>query len=129
MLGLYVTVGNLTYNGSSGFSVGTFSQLVAGGTHTFTSGNTYNITSSFVVTATSASRCAFVASTGSSAFYLNYSGSTLALAYVNATDVNSSGGSAIYVYTGTLLRTTNWTDGTVIGSGSGGGTVIVIEED
>lgn len=119
-----ITGGNHTFNGTHGFTAASWSQLVAGLTHTFTSGNTYSITSSFIVTATSASKCTFAASTGSSAFYLNYSGSTLALAYLNATDVDSSGGSAISVYNGTLTRTTNWTNLTQIGSGSGSGGIM-----
>lgn len=124
-----ITGGNHTFNGTSGFTVGAWSQLVAGLTHTFLSGNTYSITSSVVSTATNASKTTWAASTASSAFYLNYSGSTAALAYLNATDCDASGGTALYTYQGTLTRTTNWTTGTVIGSGSGGGSVIVVDED
>ncbi len=119
---LSITAGNQTFNGTSGFTVGTWSQLVVGLTHTFTSGNTYSITSSVVSTATNASKTTWAASTPSSAFYLNYSGSTAALAYLNATDCDASGGTALYTYQGTLTRTTNWTTGTVINGSVSGGT-------
>lgn len=114
-----VSGGNITINGSSGFTMLKFSMLTTGSTITWQSGNTYSITNSFIATSTSAAPDAFVASTGSSAFNLNYSGSTLALAYLNMTDVNANG-SSLYVYSGTLTRTTNITTGTQIGSGSSG---------
>jgi len=119
-----VTAGNQTFNGTHGFTVGNFSMLVAGLGCNFTAGNTYNITSSFIVTATQISKALLYSSLAFSEFYLNYSGSTQALVYCNATDVNSSGGSPIYVYSGTPTRTTNWTNLTQIGSGSGSGGIM-----
>ncbi len=115
---LSIIGGNATFNGSTGITFNTFKQETVGGTHTFQSTNTYSV-GTLIVTATQASHCAFVASTGSSAALLNLTG-TSAIAHVNATDINSSGGLPIYVYSGTLLRTTNWTTGSVIASGSGG---------
>ena len=112
-----ITAGNQTFNGTNGFTAASWSQLAAGLTHTFTSGNTYNITNSFIITATSASKCTLQSSSASSSFFLNHTGATQALAYCNATDVNSSSGRAIYSFGGALTRTQNWSTGTSIDRG------------
>ena len=109
-----ITAGNQTFNGTYGFTTGSWSQLVAGLTHIFTSGNTYTITGAFTVTATSASKCTMRASTTSSACYINHTGGIQALLYCTITDVDSSGGREMYVYQGTLTRTTNWVSGSII---------------
>lgn len=117
-----ITAGNQTFNGTNGFTMGTLSQLVAGGSHTFKESLTYTITSSLRITATSASPTTIASASAMTAFNLNVVGATVALAYVTATDITSS--TPVYVYTGSLTRTTNWTSGSVIGSGSGGGGII-----
>lgn len=111
---LQITVGNQVFNGTSGFNIGSFSCLIAGITVTMTSTNTYGVTTSLINTATSASHNVFIASTGSSAVNLNYTGSTMAMAYVDATDITSS--TAMYTYGGTLTRTSLWATGTQIGA-------------
>ena len=46
--------------------------------------------------------------TGSYAYFNVSNGATLTVAYVNATDINSSGGQIIWDYKPTLTRTVNW---------------------
>ena len=110
---LTLSAGSTITCNASGMTFGTIS--VIGGNQVF------NGTHGF----TNAQRCLINSSSASSEFYLNYSGSTMAVSYCNLIDVNSSGGSPMFVYSAsTLTRTTNWTNLTQIGSGSGSGGIM-----
>lgn len=113
--------GTKTFNGTDGFSIGTLSCLLAGISISLKSGNTYTITTAIKITGISGNNNSIVAATPSSSAFLIISTSTAAFAYNTITDIDASGGNAVYVYAGTLTRTANVTAGTVIGSGAGGG--------
>lgn len=96
-----------TINGSQGFTIGSLSCLIAGSTFTFLSSNTYTINSSIILTGTSAGHITLNASTGSSDTFINFTGSTMALAYCDLTDINCSGGRSLQSYGGSMTRATN----------------------
>ena len=103
-----------TFLGTGGFNVGNLSGVGAGNiTHTFTTGNTYNVTNSFLSLNTNSNpefnRNIFVSATPGSQVTLNFSGSTAPQAfYLSATDMDSSSGSRVYNYNGTISNTSNW---------------------
>lgn len=124
-----VNAGAEAWNGSNGFAINNYTNLVAGVVTTMATTLTYTINTSFVDTGTSASHNSFT-SGGTAA--LNYSGSAsnLAVAYVDATNTSNSG-TNIFDYQGNVTGITGWTKGTAIGSGSGsgGGVHIIGGED
>lgn len=96
-------------NGSSGFTMYSYNCTTVGLTINWKSTNTYTITTSLTLTGTAASNIVFLASTGSSKAKLIVNpGATIDVGFVNATDIDSSGGLAIYDYKGTLSNTDNW---------------------
>lgn len=97
----------VTINGSNGFTIGTLTSLIALGTFTFLSGNTYIVNSSIILTGTSAGHITLNASTGSSDTFINFTGNTMALAYCDLTDINASGGRFLQSYGGSMTRATN----------------------
>lgn len=114
--------GNATFSGNFGVTIAAFSDLLGGATYTFQSGKTYTISSSLIHTATSASHGVFVASATTA--NLCYQGSTIALVYVNFTNVLASC-TVLQTYQGTLSGTTTGvTSTTTIPTGSGGGGII-----
>jgi hypothetical protein len=103
------TSNTVTFAGTDGFNVGTFICTTAGRTINFTAGRTYDVTTLFQLKGTNASRIFFKSLTASSyAFFNLQSGATCDIKWVNATDIDSSGGRLVTNIKGTLLRTINW---------------------
>lgn len=120
-----VTSGNQTVTGS--FNCATYSQTLgsASTTHTWTNGITVGVTSSLIITgqATGVGQGHFLITASAGTVNLNYTGSTVALAYADFTNVVASG-TALKTYQGTLSGTTTGISQiTSIGSGSGGGLI------
>ena len=98
-----------TFNGSNGFSVGTFNCTTAGTAFNFKSGNTYTITTGLTLTGTLASRITITASTGASQYILTLSqGATQSVGHVNVTDADSSAGQTIWCWDLVSSNTLNW---------------------
>lgn len=103
-----------TINGLYGFEINTLSFNLGGVTHTFKSGNTYIITDDFNVNYSGVTNASPVTITsdslGNDTFIIleNNGTSTQDIAFVNATDIDSSGGLTIYTFKGTLSNTLNW---------------------
>lgn len=100
----------VTFSGTSGFNVGTFiGSAIAGKTITFASTITYTITSTISITSgTTALPNILKSSIGGSQAILKFSGTSQGLNVITVTDINSSGGNALYVASGTLSNATNW---------------------
>jgi hypothetical protein len=75
---------------------------------------TYTITGSMQINGRPNMPILINASTPASAALLNMSGTNQINIYCDATDINSSGGNAIWTYNGTLSGTTNWNNTTVL---------------
>lgn len=100
---------NFTSSGTVGFIANTFSSTTTGVTITLKTGTTYTVNSSLILTGASTSPINLVSSTTSATTFFNLTrGATQRVAFVTATDINSSGGQTIWDYKGTLTRTTNW---------------------
>ena len=98
-----------TLAGTAGINTVNLTCTVAGTIITLKNGVTYNVSSNLTLTGTNASRIQLKSSTTSSYSFFNLnSGSTCYVSYVNATDIDSSGGRLITDVKGTLLRTINW---------------------
>ncbi len=82
----------------------------AGKTVHLTSGETYAATGTFTAEGTSGSHIIFDATTPSTHAHFNPT-TVGTVNYVDATDIDGSGGTAVAELHGTLLRTTNWTSG------------------
>ena len=96
------------FAGAYGFSAGTFFCTTPGRIINFTSGITYNC-NNLTLRGTDASRIQFKSSTSNAYTYFNLvTGGTCDVKYVNATDIDSSGGRLITDVKGTLTRTINW---------------------
>ncbi len=106
--------GTVTVNGTSGITLATLSQTIVGTIYNFKSGNTYNVTSSILLTGSSVNPNSILSSTGSSPTSINFTGNTSAIAYTAFTDINATG-FCLYGYSGSTTRTTNIVTGTVIG--------------
>lgn len=105
------TTGNISFLGTAGFSVNTFSCTVTvARTLTFKAGVTYTVTGSLVLKGVSTStRLSLVSSTPTTAYYITLNtGATCAVMFVSSTDVDSSGGRLVTNVKGVLLRTVNW---------------------
>lgn len=120
---LTIASGTQTWNGTSGFTMASliYTASAVGGI-TATVGNTYSVTTLLQLDGISPGSQKFTlqSSSASSTFNFNSSAATQALSYVTATDVDSSGGNAIYNYNGTDTRTVNWTTGASIAAPGGG---------
>lgn len=106
----------ITFTGSAGFSVAAFhiATLTASRIYTFKATNTYTITSTARTLGgtTAAIKAAFTGSDGThatKAIMTFNSGVDMSLAYVDPTDIDSSGGIPVYTYKGTIATSTNWT--------------------
>ncbi len=103
----------ITFNGTNGFSISSFTCTTAGLTFTFAATKTYTLNSTgtqLTLTGTNASRITFVSSTGASQaiFTLLNNGGTQDVGFVNATDIDSSAGQTVWDWGGTLSNATNW---------------------
>jgi hypothetical protein len=99
----------VTFSGTQGCTISSYTCTTAGSINTFASTETYNITNSLNVVGTAASNVAFRSSTaGIQANVILTLGSTMSVAYVDADDINSAGGQTIWNYQGTLTNTVNW---------------------
>jgi hypothetical protein len=100
---------NVTFSGTQGCTIGSYTCVSAGSINTFASTETYNITTGLSVIGTAVSNVAFRSSTvGVQANVILTLGSSMAVAYVDADDINSAGGQTIWNYQGTLTNTVNW---------------------
>lgn len=119
----------VTFAGSAGFTVGTLTtaSLTASRTYTLTFGNTYRVTAALAnVGTTAAIRQALVSGTpGSKVAFTLSPGATVALAYCDPTDVDSSAGATVTSVNGVITSTLNWnnTITTPITPAGGGGRV------
>ena len=110
---------SITFNGSYGFTTGSYQNSLAGSTVTLKNGNPYTITGTLSIIGTAANNVTFKSSTNGSATYLILSSSvtTVFLLYISATDVDSSGGQSAIQYGGTISGVTkNWITLTTIQS-------------
>jgi autotransporter family porin len=105
------TAGITSFSGTSGFTVGILSCLVAGKTLNFEVGKTYTITNTLNITGTSGSKIT-ISSSSAYAFLILQFGATQLVENCNATNIDSSGGQTIYTSSGTLTNTINWSIGT-----------------
>lgn len=101
-----------TINGTNGITIGTLQYIGSTATPILSlkSNNTYTITTSFTTTtATAAVPWLIQSSTGGVQAILTVNqGVIIDLGFVNATDINSSGGLTVWSYRGTLTNATNW---------------------
>jgi hypothetical protein len=105
-----MTVGSnstVTFGGTAGFSVNTFSCTVAGRTVNFANGKTYTVTNSLILTGSEASRGTLSCGSTYANFVLNRS-ATQNVTNWNATNIDSSAGQTINTSSGTLTSTLNW---------------------
>lgn len=101
--------GNVTFAGSAGYTVGTFTCATAGRTITHTIGRTYTVSNALNVTGTSASRITFNSSSAGTRATFNLGlTATQSVVECNGTDIDSSGGQTILTSAGTLNNTINW---------------------
>lgn len=110
-LGSITTVVNAVFAGTKGFSMTTLSSSSVSGTLTIQSGNTYTVSSSISLRGTKAGPFILSASTPTSAAFLNLTVPiSQEIVYVNATDIDSSGGGTVWDFgaANTLTRTVNW---------------------
>lgn len=109
-LSTFTTSSSATFAGTEGFTIGTFTAQTAGTTQTFSSGDTYTITTALNLLGTVASALTFKSSSSGSQATVNLNfGASLDVGHVTATDINSSGGRTIWVYKGTIgAQTVNW---------------------
>lgn len=99
----------LTFAGTSGFTVATWTDNMGGMTIKLGSTLTYNVTSSLTLMGTAASRITLNASSGGSQAILTLdNGATQSVGYVSATDINSGLGQTIWDYKPVLSNTINW---------------------
>ncbi len=107
--GTMTWVGNQTFNGTSGFTINTLTSTSAGSTFTLGAGNTYTVNNALTMTGTSPSHIVFQSdSTGNFTYFNLGNSATQNVQYVNATDIDSSGGQAISDSSGILTNTINW---------------------
>jgi hypothetical protein len=106
----------VTFNGAGTFNIANFwcSNFLQTNYISLVSTKTYTITNSLIMLGKSDFPILIKSSSGGSAALLNMSGTNEILVYCNATDINSSGGNAIWTYNGTLSGTTNWFNTTVL---------------
>lgn len=104
-----ITTGNTTFNGTHGCTIQSWTCTGAGLTHTFKAGNSYTLSTGIVCTATSASPKTIKSDSAGNQVTINLAqGATQDIAYVDVTDVNSSGGITLYSFKGVLSNATNW---------------------
>lgn len=108
----FVLNGNTTITGSSTFSSLTIN---AGKTVKLTSGQTFAVTGTFTANGTSGSHINLIATTSGSQAIFNVT-TVGTLAYIYAVDIDSSGGSAISIPSGSIDNTVNWS--TPVGTGN-----------
>ncbi len=103
----------ITFGGSSGFTVGTFTNTsyTTSRIVTLTFGNTYTVTSAFSNVGTSAavSQSIISSSVGNKVVFTLSPGATQDIGFANPTDINSGLGQRIFTYRGTITTSTNWT--------------------
>ncbi len=112
----FTTAGNVTIDGTTGFSIETFVidpapfGVVSGSNIFFQNGNTYTINTALNVLGTNVRQVLFRSITALSTVFINLNAlATQNVVYCNATDVDSSGGQTINVLSAsTLTRTVNW---------------------
>ncbi len=106
---LVSNVGGCIFNGSNGFTCGTFNCLTANNTLTWQASNTYIFTTAMTISGTAAQPVVFASSSGvtQSIIKLNV-GATQNNDFCSATRIDSSSGQTIYSYRGTLTTATNW---------------------
>lgn len=98
----------VTFSGTHGFTAAIFSCTTAGRVVNFASGKTYTVTSSLVLTGTSANFVSLT-STSTGAIFTLQNGATQSVSYANPTWIDSSGGQPIWTSVlATLSNTTNW---------------------
>lgn len=111
-LELGTTGGTTTFSGLAGFNVGgiTIGSTPATRTIIYTVANAYSVTDNFSSTGTSnAARTTFQSSSpGTKIVFTLGTSATQKLAYINATDMDSSLGQTIYSFNGVLNNTINW---------------------
>jgi len=116
MTGTLTCSGTATFNGSAGITTANLTAAASAATLTWLSGNTYTCTGSMSVSGANSSPINFYASivNGVKAIFNLQSGATQANFFINARDIDSSGGQTVYDALGTvatLTRTINWNDG------------------
>jgi len=100
---------NMTFAGTAGFTTANVSAIVAARTINFNTGSTYTITSGITATGTLASPIVFKSSTaGQKAIITLAQGSSQDIDFLNATDIDSSGGLTFWSFQGVLSNTINW---------------------
>lgn len=105
----YVHTSTTNFLGSHGCDISSYTSTTAGSVNTFASTETYNITTGLNLLGTVASPVIFKSSTPGVQANVNLTlGSAMAVAYVDADDINSAGGQTIWNYDGTLTNTVNW---------------------
>lgn len=109
-IGTLSIAANCSFDGVSGFDVDSFSGTVSSRTYTLKAGNTYRIRNSITNTfATSGGHNKFKSDTaGAYAFLILDSGATQDLSYIDAEDIDSSGGQTWWSYKPVLTNTLNW---------------------
>lgn len=106
---IYCNVGTASFSGVSGFSTSGLYCTQSGLNIILASNQTYTVSNALTLVGASASHIAIKSNTPSTKAILtcsvtipNY------VVYVDATDIDSSVGSVVYDFKGTLLRTYNW---------------------
>ena len=109
---LRATTLNIAQTTFTGSGVWTTNNLTFGGVGTITlvAGQTYNILSSFInISPNNATRTFIKSSSAGTKAFLNLAnGATCTVAFTNPTDIDSSGGRKINVFSGVLSNTINW---------------------
>jgi hypothetical protein len=108
-----ISIGNVTFSGTSGFTTGSLSVTTPGRIITLVSGITYNVTNNLNLIGTNASKITLTSGTPRAIFTLPY-GATQNVKDTSATNIDSSLGQTILSSAGVLTNTLNWS----IGSGN-----------
>ncbi len=107
-----ISVGaTIIFAGTNGFNTTNFTCTTAGTSITFKNGITYTVTSVLTLRGTTASNIVFISASAGNQYNLvltNNGTSTQSVSFVNVTDANSSTGSTIWNYKGTLSNINNW---------------------
>ena len=107
--GTLTTTANLTFTGTGVFSTANLTCITAGVTITLVAAQTYTVTGVLTLTGTSGSHVVIKSSVGGSRAILTMSNAVSSyVIYTNATDIDSSAGSRVYDFTGTLSNDLNW---------------------
>lgn len=118
----------ITFAGTGGWTVGTFTNVTITSTRiwTFHAGATYTITSAFTTVNTASqagagTRFTFVSSSpGTAVNFVLGSGASQDVGFVDPTDMDATAGQTIFTYHGVISASPNWT-ATVPAGGVGGG--------